>query len=50
MDELVPLSRVMTAPVPTNACYDTTYMANISELQIMYPQTIGYFDHIGGDT
>ena len=50
MDELVPLSRVMSAPNVANVCYDTAYMANISEVQVLYPQTIGYFDHIGGDS
>lgn len=33
-----------------NVCYDTAYMANVSELEVMYPQTITYWDHIGGDT
>lgn len=50
MDELVPLNRNMTAPNPTNFCYDTAYSANISEVEVMYPQTITYWDHIGGDT
>ena len=27
MDELVPMSRIMTAPNVTNVCYDTAYMA-----------------------
>lgn len=49
-DELVPLSRIMSAPNVANVCYDTAYMANLSELQVMYPQTITYWDHIGGDT
>lgn len=49
VDELVPLSRVMTQPNATNACYDTTYMANISEVQVCYPNTITYWDGIGGD-
>lgn len=48
-DELVPLSRVMTAPNVANVCYDTAYMANLSEVQVMYPQTITYWDQIGGD-
>lgn len=46
MDELVPLSRIMSAPNPTEACYDTSYMANISETKVLYKQTIGYFDGI----
>lgn len=50
MDELVPLSRIMSAPNVANVCYDTAYMANLSEVQIMYPQTITYWDNIGGDT
>lgn len=50
MDELVPLSRIMSAPNVANVCYDTAYMSNISEVQIMYPQTITYWDNIGGDT
>lgn len=50
MDELVPLNRVMSAPNVTSVCYDTAYMANISEVQIMYPQTITYWDNIGGDS
>lgn len=47
-DELVPLSRIMSAPNVTNVCYDTAYMANLSEVQVMYPQTITYWDGIGG--
>lgn len=46
VDELVPLTRAMTQPNATNACYDTAYMANISEVQLFYPQTIAYFDGI----
>lgn len=49
MDELVPMSRIMSAPNVANVCYDTAYMANISEVQVFYPQTITYWDHIGGD-
>ena len=30
MDELVPLSRIMSGPNVANVCYDTAYMANIS--------------------
>ena len=48
MDELVPLSRIMSAPNVANVCYDTAYMANLSEVQIMYPQTVTYWDGIGG--
>ena len=49
-DELVPLSRVMSAPNVANVCYDTAYMANLSELEIFYPTTITYWDQIGGDS
>lgn len=46
VDELVPLSRAMTQPNATNFCYDTAYAANISEVQIFYPQTMLYIDGI----
>ncbi len=46
LDELVPLSRIMSAPNVSNVCYDTAYMANISEVQIFYPTSIAYFDGI----
>lgn len=46
MDELVPLSRIMSQPNVANVCYDTAYMANISEVQILYPTSITYWDGI----
>lgn len=46
MDELVPLSRIMSAPNVTNICYDTAYMANVSEVQLMYNTTMLYVDGI----
>ena len=46
MEELVPLSRVMSAPNAANACYDTIYMANLSEVEVFYPQTLAYYDGI----
>lgn len=46
VDELVPLARIMTAPNATQACYDTAYMANLSEVQVFYPQTLAYYDGI----
>lgn len=46
VDELVPMTRAMTQPNAANFCYDTAYAANISEVQVFYPQTIGYFDGI----
>ena len=46
VDELVPLTRAMTQPSATNFCYDTAYAANISEVQIFYPETLLYVDGI----
>ena len=46
VEELVPLSRVMTTPNAAEACYDTSYMANLSEVEVFYPQTIAYYDGI----
>ena len=46
MDELVPLARIMSQPNVANVCYDTAYMANISEVQIFYPTSIRYTDGI----
>lgn len=46
MDELVPLARIMSQPNVANVCYDTAYMANISEVQIFYPTSIRYVDQI----
>ena len=45
-DELVPLARIMSQPNVTSVCYDTAYMANISEVQIFYPTSITYWDGI----
>lgn len=46
MDELVPLSRIMSGPNVANVCYDTAYMANISQVEVLYPQCIAYYDGI----
>ena len=46
MDELVPMSLIMSAPNVANVCYDTAYMANISEVQLFYPTSILYVDGI----
>lgn len=46
MDELVPMSRIMSAPNVANVCYDTAYMANISEVQLFYPTSALYVDGI----
>lgn len=45
-DELSPLSRVMTQPNAENVCYDTAYMANISEVQMYYENIMRYVDGI----
>lgn len=46
MDELAPLNRAMTSPNTENVCYDTAYMANVSEVQIFYDQSMMYVDGI----
>lgn len=46
VEELVPLARVMTQPNATEFCYDTAYAANLSEVELFYPQTMMYFDGI----
>ena len=46
VEELVPLARVMSQPNAAQFCYDTAYAANISEVELFYPQTMMYFDGI----
>ncbi|WP_276855482.1 DUF2184 domain-containing protein [Enterocloster lavalensis] len=46
MDELAPLSRAMTQPNAENVCYDTAFMANISEAQMYYENIMRYVDGI----
>jgi hypothetical protein len=56
VEELVPLSRVMTSPndefclVHAKFCdalaYDSAYMANVSEVEFFYTQTVLYADGI----
>lgn len=46
LEELVPLSRVMTQPNAANLCYDTGYAANLSEVEVFYPQCLRYYDGI----
>ncbi len=46
VEELAPLNRVMSQPNVPNFCYDTAYAANISEVELFYPQTMMYFDGI----
>ena len=38
--------RVMSGPNVANVCYDTAYMANLSEVEMYYPQTVTYWDGI----
>lgn len=45
-DELAPLNRAMTSPNTENVCYDTAYMANLSEVQVFYEQSMVYVDGI----
>ena len=42
----MPLSRVMSGPNVANVCYDTAYMGNVSQVQLLYPQTMTYWDGI----
>lgn len=46
LEELVPLSRTMTQPNVEALAYDSVYMANVSELELFYTQTIRYADGI----
>lgn len=46
VEELVPLTRSMSMPNATHNCLDTAFVANISETEIFYPQTIRYYDGI----
>lgn len=46
LEELVPLQRAMTQPNAANLCYDTGYVANLSEVEIFYPQVLRYYDGI----
>lgn len=46
VDELVPLQRIMTQPNLDAMAYDSAYAANISEVQVFYNQSMGYFDKI----
>lgn len=46
MEELVPLTRTMTQPNVEALAYDSVYMANVSELEMFYTQTIRYYDGI----
>ena len=46
VEELVPLTRAMSQPNVASFCYDTAYAANLSEVELFYPQTMMYFDGI----
>lgn len=46
MEELVPLHRAMTQPNVSELAYDSVYMANVSELEMFYTQTVRYVDGI----
>lgn len=46
VEELVPLSRTMTQPNIDALAYDSVYMANISDVEFFYNQTIRYYDGI----
>lgn len=46
MEELVPLARTMTQANVEALAYDSVYMANISQLEVFYTQTIRYYDGI----
>lgn len=46
MEELVSLTRAMTQPNAANLCYDTGYVANLSQVEVFYPQTLRYYDGI----
>lgn len=46
MDELAPLNRAMTQPNATSLCYDTAYLANLSEVQMFYENIMRYVDGI----
>lgn len=46
VDELQPLSMVMTTPNAKFASYDTLYSANIGEVKLYYTQTVLYVDGI----
>lgn len=46
VEELVPLSRIMTQQNIMNLSYDSAYAANISEVELFYTQPITYWDGI----
>ena len=46
VDELQPLSMVMTTPSAKYASYDTLYSANVGEVKLYYTQTILYVDGV----
>ncbi len=45
-EELAPLARTMTSPNVDALAYDSVYMANLSQLEVFYHQTLRYVDGI----
>lgn len=46
VEELVPLSRVMTSPNTDAVAYDSVFMANLSEVEFFYTAPVVYYDGI----
>jgi hypothetical protein len=46
VDELQPLTRMYSLHNPSTNTFDTNYAANMSEVELFYPQTISYYDGI----
>lgn len=46
MEELVPLTAVMTGQNISTVSYDTIFMANMTDVQLYYTSTIAYYDGI----
>lgn len=46
VEELQPLTRMYTLHDPKTRTYDSNFAANISEVEVFYPQAISYYDGI----
>lgn len=46
VDELQPLTRMRTVYSAKTQSYDTNYAANLSQVELFYPQTVSYWDGI----
>lgn len=46
MDELAPLTRAMTSSNTQDFCFDTAYAGNLSEVEMVYDQSMIYVDGI----